>query len=233
MGKDKRKDEDKKPEPKVTVTSRDPKRLVKEEPDEQPEVDADDERQGNDQADAGSDSDQSNVDSKNLEQLKKEYIEQKMELERLQKKYADVDDAVERYARVVADFDNFKRRTQEERAELFDTARAEMALKLMPVIDNFDRAAEHVPENIKKDSWYAGIEGIRKQFNDLLAELGIERIKSVGEPFDPNRHEAISHEPSDEHDKDIISQEFEAGYALGDSVIRPAKVNVSSGKEKA
>lgn len=207
MGKDEDKQKDRKRAPKITVTKRDPKRLIKEEPDEQPEVDADDERQGDDQADAGSDSDQSNGQSDEVAELKQQLL------------------------RVHADFDNFKRRTQEERAELFDTARAEMALKLMPVIDNFDRAAEHVPENIKKDSWYAGIEGIRKQFNDLLAELGIERIKSVGEPFDPNRHEAISHEPSDEHDKDIISQEFEAGYALGDSVIRPSKVNVSSGKE--
>jgi molecular chaperone GrpE len=189
--------------PKIKVTNSDPKRLVKEEPDEQPEVDTDDVQ--DDQADEGSDNDQS----------------------------AEVADLKQQVLRVHADFDNFKRRTQEERAEVFDTARAEMALKLMPVIDNFDRAAEHVPEEIQKDPWYQGIEGIRKQFTDLLTELGIERIESVGEEFDPNRHEAISHEPSDEHDKDIISKEFEAGYALGDSVIRPAKVNVSSGKEKA
>lgn len=200
------KDEDKKKESKIKVTKRDPKRLVKEEPDEQPQVDATDDGNDDDQAGAGSDSDQSADDqSGETAELKQQLL------------------------RVHADFDNFKRRTQEERAELFDTARAEMALKLMPVIDNFDRAAGHVPEDIKKDPWYAGIEGIRKQFNDLLTELGIERIKSVGEEFDPNRHEAISHEPSDEHDKDTVSEEFEAGYTLGDSVIRPAKVNVSSG----
>lgn len=210
MAKDDDKKADQKPQSKIKVTKRDPKRLAKEideEPDEQPDVAADDDTQGDDQADAGSDSDQSSGQS------------------------AEVADLKEQLLRVHADFDNFKRRTQEERAELFDTARAEMALKLMPVIDNFDRAAEHVPEEISKDPWYAGVEGIRKQFNDLLSELGIERIKSVGEPFDPNRHEAISHEPSDEHDKDIVSKEFEAGYALGDSVIRPSKVNVSSGKE--
>lgn len=187
---------------KIRVTNRDPKRLIKEEPDEQPEVDApEDNVRDDDQADAGSDSNQSDE----VTELKQQLL------------------------RVHADFDNFKRRTQEERAEVFDTARAEMALKLMPVIDNFDRAAEHVPETIEKDPWYAGVQGIRKQFNDLLAELGIERIKSVGEEFDPNRHEAISHEPSDEHDEDTVSEELEAGYTLGDSVIRPAKVKVSSG----
>ena len=195
-------DDDKKKGPKIKVTKRDPKRLVREDADEANEAPADE------PAAASNDSADSNQ-SDEVAELKEQLL------------------------RVHADFDNFKRRTQEERAELFDTARAEMALKLMPVIDNFDRAAEHVPEPIQKDPWYAGIEGIRKQFNDLLAELGIERIKSVGEEFDPNRHEAISHEPSDEHDKDTISEEFEAGYALGDSVIRPAKVNVSSGKEKA
>lgn len=199
------KDEDKKPRAKIKVTKRDPKRLVREDADEG--VADSSAPTPPEPASDGGPSDAPSDDS--VAELKQQLL------------------------RVHADFDNFKRRTQEERAELFDTARAEMALKLMPVIDNFDRAAEHVPEGIKKDPWYAGVEGIRKQFNDLLTELGIERIKSVGEEFDPNRHEAISHEPSDEYDKDIISEEFEAGYALGDSVIRPAKVNVSSGKEKA
>ncbi len=203
MGKDEDKQKDRKRAPKITVTKRDPKRLVREDTDE---TAAD--SSGTAPPESAPDGRPSAaVSDDSIAELKQQLL------------------------RVHADFDNFKRRTQEERAELFDTARAEMALKLMPVIDNFDRAAEHVPEEIKKDPWYAGVEGIRKQFNDLLAELGIERIKSVGEPFDPNRHEAISHEPSDEHDKDIISQEFEAGYALGDSVIRPSKVNVSSGKE--
>ena len=225
-------DDDKKKGPKIKVTKRDPKRLIKED-------------------------ETSDFNNKKYQLLIKQYSESRevfdryseikdpmerfirisMDLDELKKKHVEEaekfeeEDLKEQLLRLHADFDNFKRRTQEERAELFDTARAEMALKLMPVIDNFDRAAEHVPEPIQKDPWYAGVEGIRKQFNELLNELGIERIKSVGEPFDPNRHEAISHEPSGEHDKDTISEEFEAGYALGDSVIRPAKVNVSSGEE--
>lgn len=214
MDKDKNTDRDDAPKqgPKIKITKRDPKRLVREDADEaRDEAPADGHPTDADQAGAGTD-ESAGVSSS----------EQSGEAAELK----------EQLLRVHADFDNFKRRTQEERAELFDTARAEMALKLMPVIDNFDRAAEHVPEPIQKDPWYAGIEGIRKQFNELLAELGIERIKSVGEPFDPNRHEAISHEPSGDYDKDIISEEFEAGYALGDAVIRPSKVNVSSGKEK-
>lgn len=215
MGKDKNRDRDDAPKqgPKIKITSRDPKRLVR----ESDEAPADNRPSGGNQRGAGTD--ESAGASSAAPSGAAPAPDQSAEVAELK----------EQLLRVHADFDNFKRRTAEERAELFDTARAEMALKLMPVIDNFDRAAEHVPENIKKDPWYAGVEGIRKQFNDLLAELGIERIKSVGEPFDPERHEAISHEPSDEYDKDVVSEEFEAGYALDDSVIRPSKVNVSSG----
>lgn len=133
-------------------------------------------------------------------------------------------------ARLQADFTNFRRRTEEERVEVIGMARTDLALKLLPVIDNFDRAAEHVPEAVKGDPWYVGIEGIRKQFADMLAELGIERIETVGQPFDPELHEALSHEPSDEFEKDVVSKELEAGYRMGDTVIRPAKVQVSSEK---
>lgn len=179
-------------EPKIKVTNRDPKRLVKDE-DETPES-----------TDHASRKDTDN--SEELEELKAQLV------------------------RVAADFDNFKRRTQEERAEMIDAARAELALQFIPVIDNFDRASAHVPEEVEKTDWYKGFQGIQKQFDQVLEALGIARIESVGQPFDPNKHEAVSHEPSDDHDKDTISEEFEAGYTLGDSVIRPAKVKVSSGK---
>ena len=134
-------------------------------------------------------------------------------------------------ARLQADFSNFRRRTEEERLEVAALIRTDVALKLLPVIDNFDRAAEHVPEAVEKDPWYAGIEGIRKQFADMLAELGIERIEAVGQPFDPELHEAVSHEPSSEFEKDTVSKELEAGYRMGESVVRPAKVQVSSGRQ--
>ncbi|MDP9212110.1 MAG: nucleotide exchange factor GrpE [bacterium] len=136
-------------------------------------------------------------------------------------------------ARLQADFSNFRRRTEEERLEVAALARTDLTLKLLPVIDNFDRAAKHVPEAVEKDPWYMGIEGIRKQFADMLAEFGIERIEAVGQPFDPELHEALSHEPSGEFDKDTVSKELEAGYRMGDTVVRPAKVQVSSGKEKS
>ncbi|MEX2043330.1 MAG: nucleotide exchange factor GrpE [Patescibacteria group bacterium] len=142
----------------------------------------------------------------------------------------EAEDLREQMARLQADFTNFKKRVEKDRIQTVREAHGDLAVQLLPVIDNFDRAAEHVPEAIKEDQWYAGIEGIRKQFADILAELGIERIEAVGQPFDPELHEALGHEPNDEHDKDVVSKEFEAGYKMGDKVVRPAKVQVSSGR---
>ncbi|MDP3999936.1 MAG: nucleotide exchange factor GrpE [bacterium] len=137
----------------------------------------------------------------------------------------------EQMARLQADFTNFKQRTERDRLQMVADAHGDLAVQLLPVIDNFDRAAEHVPEQVKNDPWYTGVEGIRKQFNDLLKELGIERIEAVGQPFDPELHEALGHEPNDEYGKDVVTKEFEAGYKMGEKVIRPAKVQVSSGKQ--
>lgn len=145
---------------------------------------------------------------------------------------AEEENLREQMARLQADFTNFKKRVEKDRLQMVADAHGDLAVQLLPVIDNFDRAAEHVPEQVKNDPWYTGVEGIRKQFNDLLAELGIERIEAVGQLFDPELHEALGHEPNDEFDKDVVSKEFEAGYKMGDKVVRPAKVQVSSGKHK-
>jgi molecular chaperone GrpE len=134
--------------------------------------------------------------------------------------------------RVGADFENFRKRSEEQSTVAADVARTAVVLELLPVIDNFERAAKHVPADISKSDWYQGFQGIKQQFTKVLESLGIKRIDSIGQRFDPNRHEAVEHEPSDEYDEGVVSEEFEAGYLLGDQVIRPAKVKVSKAKEK-
>lgn len=133
--------------------------------------------------------------------------------------------------RVRADFENFKRRVESERGAITQVARTDVILDLLPVVDNFDRAFADVPADIEKSQWYQGVQAIKQQFEKVLQGLGVERIESVGKPFDPNLHEAVTHEPDDAHDKDVITKEFEAGYRLGDQVIRHARVQVSAGKE--
>ena len=131
--------------------------------------------------------------------------------------------------RFKADLENFKRRSGEESARNVKVARLAVVLEFLPVIDNFDRAFSDVPQDIQESPWYGGVNAIKSQFESILKGLGIERIDTVGKPFDPNLHEAISHEESDQYEADTVSEEFEAGYRLGEDVIRHARVKVSSG----
>lgn len=140
------------------------------------------------------------------------------------------DELKEQLLRVRADFENYKRRAEEQQTKLSQVARTDVILDLLPVLDNFDRAAASVPKEIEQSNWFDGVKAIKQQFQGILSGLNIERIECVGKEFDPNFHEALSHEPSQEHQKGIITKEFEAGYRLGEDVIRHARVAVSSGK---
>ena len=132
-----------------------------------------------------------------------------------------------------AEFENYRRRVDRERAETYARSRAEVVLELLPVIDNFERALaslEHSGSDAK--SLRQGIELIHRQLNDALAKLGLEPVESVGQAFDPNVHEAVSAEPSSEHEENTVIAEFERGYRLGEKLLRPAKVKVAATSEK-
>lgn len=99
---------------------------------------------------------------------------------------------------------------------------------LLPIIDNFERSLKHIPQDLQGNEFIKGVEGIVKQFEKTLADIGVERIKTVGEPFDPHLHEAVSMEEGDgEHE--IVSEELQSGYKLGEDVIRHAMVRVKMG----
>lgn len=135
--------------------------------------------------------------------------------------------------RTQAEFENYRRRVDRERAETYARSRAEVVLELLPVIDNFERALaslEHSGSDAK--SLRQGIELIHRQLNDALAKFGLEPVEAVGHAFDPNVHEAVSAEPSAEHEENTVIAEFERGYKLGEKLLRPAKVKVASTPEK-
>lgn len=124
-----------------------------------------------------------------------------------------------------ADATNLRRRYDEQIASLQSIAKASVVRELLPVIDNFERALKHVPPQLAKDDYIKGIDVIVKQFEKTLADLGVQRIKTVGEPFDPNMHEAVSVEDGDgEHE--IVSEELQPGYMMGEEVLRHAMVRV-------
>lgn len=124
-----------------------------------------------------------------------------------------------------ADAVNLRRRHEEEIVGLRTRLKADVVRDLLPVIDNFERALKHTPEDLKDNDYVKGVQGIVKQFEKTLADMGVERIKTVGEQFDPVLHEAVSMEEGDGN-HEIVCEELQAGYKLGDNVIRHAMVRV-------
>jgi len=126
-----------------------------------------------------------------------------------------------------ADVMNIRRRHDEQLASLKTTAKAQVVRDLLPVIDNFERALKHVPAELVENHYIKGIQGIVRQFEKTLEQLGVQKIKTVGEPFDPHLHEAVSMEEGD-GGQEIVSEELQSGYVLGDEVLRHAMVRVRS-----
>ncbi len=127
-----------------------------------------------------------------------------------------------------ADFINFKKRAEREKAEMKAVIAANTIAKFLPVIDDFDRAMAAVPTDLDDNSWLTGFSMIHKKFNDLLMQLGVEVIDPLGQPFDPNYHEAISSEDSDEYESNMVSAVLQKGYKLDDRCIRVAMVKVAN-----
>lgn len=126
-----------------------------------------------------------------------------------------------------ADAINLRRRHEAQFSNLRSTVKASVVAQLLPIIDNFERALKHVPQDLQGNDYIKGVQGVVAQFDKTLADLGVERIKTVGEHFDPHLHEAVSLEEGDgKHE--IVSEELQAGYKLGDEVIRHAMVRVKS-----
>lgn len=135
------------------------------------------------------------------------------------------------WQRTQADFVNYKKQVAEEKIKLIKTANIDLISELLPVLDNFQLAAHHLPNELKNNNWAKGIEQIEKQFETILAEKGLEKIVSLGRTFDPNIHEAVAEQASDDEDG-IIIEEILSGYRCEGLLIRPAKVVVSKSEPK-
>ena len=150
----------------------------------------------------------------------------KVPYEQLQQKIEELTQALQRER---ADATNIRRRHEDELARLRTQLKANVVKDLLPVIDNFERSLKHVPADLADNDYVKGVQGVVKQFEKTLEQMGVERIKTVGEVFDPHLHEAISMEDGD-GDKEVVSEELQSGYRLGDDVIRHAMVRVKSGE---
>lgn len=147
------------------------------------------------------------------------------ELEQLR---AEVQEHQQRFLRSQADFDNFRRRTQKEKEELAKYASSKLITELLPVVDNLDRALAAAQENAEAESFSKGVDMIFRQLESVLASEGLTPMNAVGQPFNPEYHQAIMQVESDEFDEGIVVEEVQKGYMLKDKVLRPAMVKVSS-----
>lgn len=129
--------------------------------------------------------------------------------------------------RTQADFQNFRKRKEQDGIVMKRQATESFALKLIPVHDNLARTVAALDRGLTVDKLRGGIEAVERQLTSALESEGVLRVKAVGEPFDPRVHEALGMVESDEHPSETVVEEIEAGYTLGDRVVRPARVRVA------
>ena len=156
---------------------------------------------------------------------KKEKAEKipKADYDRLQ---AEFDSHKQQHLRVLAEYDNFRKRSQNEKSGVYNNAISDAVNAILPVADNIDRALAQ--ENASAEDMRKGVEMISNQFKACFEKLGIAEIGAVGESFDPNFHNAVSHIEDESLGENVIAAVFQKGYKLGDKVVRHAMVQVAN-----
>jgi len=164
-----------------------------------------------------------------------ETVEQKLEAKDRRIKELEEENAAwkDQYLRKAAEFENFRKRMLKEKQEAIQFANRQLLLDLVHILDDFERAIKSAETSKNFDSFYEGILMIEKRLYELLErKWGLKRLESVGQPFDPNKHEAITSEERTDHEVPIVLEDYQKGYSLHDKVIRTAKVKVSLPKAK-
>ena len=144
------------------------------------------------------------------------------------KKDEQIEDLNDRLKRQMAEFDNFRKRTEKEKAQMFDMGAKTIVEKILPVIDNFERGLAAVPDDKKDDPFITGMDKVYKQMLTELDAAGVKPIECVGQEFDPDFHNAVMQVESEEYDSGVVAQELQKGYMYKDSVVRHSMVAVVS-----
>ncbi len=147
------------------------------------------------------------------------------ELERLRQ---EVQMNMDRWQRSVAEFQNYKKRTDRELTERYQHAVQDTLKDLLPIVDDFERAFENIPDDIQDHPWMSGVSMIQRKFDKLLEQHEIESVDPTGELFDPNLHEAVGTDDSDDVESGYVTVTLQKGFKRGDKVLRPALVRVAN-----
>ena len=139
----------------------------------------------------------------------------------------------DQFVRLQADFANFRNRTQRERIELYQRANEDLLLEILPVLDHYEMGLQTAEQHAADQAVVDGFKLVYDQFQNVLNKFNLKPIEAVGEEFDPHKHEALTHMPSDDFPAEVCSNQVRRGYMFGDKLLRAAQVVVSSGPAKA
>jgi molecular chaperone GrpE len=148
--------------------------------------------------------------------------------EKKDKKDEKIEELTDRLTRQMAEFDNFRKRTEKEKASMYEIGARSVIEKILPVVDNFERGLGAVPEEQKEDSFVTGMDKIYKQLLTMMDELGVKPIEAVGQEFDPNFHNAVMHVEDESLGENTVAEEFQKGYIYRDTVVRHSMVKVAN-----
>ena len=144
------------------------------------------------------------------------------------KRDTQIEELTDRVKRQMAEFDNFRKRTEKEKASMFETGQKSVLEKILPALDNFERGLAAVSPDQKEDPIVTGMDKIYRQLLTTLESMGVTPIEAVGQPFDPNFHNAVMHVEDEEAGENIVVEEFQKGYLFHDSVLRHSMVKVAN-----
>lgn len=148
--------------------------------------------------------------------------------QRLEEAEKQANDFKEQWLRAMADFKNYKRRVETERTELVRNASVSLILKLLPIVDDFERAAGSIPPEVAETPWWQGTQLVLQKLRTILESEGVTPIDALGSDFDPNLHDAVMYEEAEGQDGKVTA-ELQKGYRLNDRVLRPTMVKVGKG----
>ena len=164
------------------------------------------------------------VTNEEVNEKKDDIIKENEEKSELQKKQIELDELDDRYKRVFAEFENYKKRTQKERDDLYNSVLGDIIVNMLPILDNLQMA---VNAECKDEGYKQGVELVEKQFKEFLSKNNVEEIPAVGEMFDPSVHEAVGSAQDDTKQSGEIVQEYRRGYKLGSKILRHSMVIVN------
>ena len=144
------------------------------------------------------------------------------------KKDEKIEELTDKLTRQMAEFDNFRKRTEKEKSQMYEIGAKDIIEKILPVVDNFERGLDAVKEEDKEDPFVQGMEKVYKHLLTTLEGIEVKPIEAVGQPFDPNFHNAVMHVEDDEFGENIIAEEFQKGYMYRESVVRHSMVKVAN-----